>query len=297
MPPLVTIRPRILPQAHGPDPEGVVRAAELLYGHSERRRAEQIRAQELEAARQHDVSMAELRGDIGSRQIGERGEVESGLLGQRGAQELEQIGARGVESRATDEAAFELRRPFMERELDQGDVRLGLQRRGQNLDYDVSLLSLFQRANEEEGRNTRFNVGQRGSSGSEFPLQSFGRDIAEDYLTNPQTGEVDYSRLGEVMEIMRGRVPAGAAAGGRMTVPPGLTRNEQGTPISYGSPSGDFQLDSAQIAQIRNQPPESHVEALRALPDPDSRAEYLSLLEPRIAQYLQRLVTQSGGGM
>jgi len=293
------------------DPGGVIRAAEFLYGHQQRKQAAETRAAELESGRQHDLALVEARGGVEGELIGMRGEEQRAtqregveletdlVLPARQRMEESLIGSRGVQARETDAAAFELRAPLEE-------ARLGLQERGQ----DITREGQWQRHNlgimEEIGRNDRF----REPTGEAFPLQSFGRDIADDFLYDPETGDLDPSRIPALMDVMAGQrggasglgLTAGAAAGGRTTTPPaagagtrpGLQQNEAGVPTGYISPQGDFQLDSAQVAGIRGQSIESHIETLLSIPDGETRMEYLEILEPMVAETVLGLFQQRG---
>ena len=160
-----------------------------------------------------------------------------------------------------------------------------------------------------------------------FPLQGFGRDIASEFLSDPETGELDASRIPALTRIMAGDTSglgqrAGEATGSRTSTPPregifprmrnlffgpgdqgggaqqpqgGLQRNESGAVTGWVSPGGDFSLDSATVAGVRQAPLESHVETLLAIPDDETRQEYLEILEPELAQQVIQLYQQRGG--
>jgi len=222
-PPVVDIRPRVLPRAIGGEGglEGIQAAADAFLQVSERRRDRQLRR-----------DLERLRGDIqGTLQEGRLAAQErlSGTFEERAQQELERIRAQAREQRGTIGFEFGLDAPFREQELDLRGRGLDIQEQLGLLDNETRrAIGLGQIQQRDLESLRRFNIGladinQRnqlaragfgigGRRGSLFPLQSlattlggqfdigggFGRDITRE----------DIIGLGE---IARGNFDRGAS--------------------------------------------------------------------------------------
>lgn len=162
MPPVVNLRPRVLPQATRGGEQELQNAANILL--AEHRREEEMTFEEEQAAKQRQMQreMAQLRAETQLETSGtfeDRAGLEREVSGTfedrarenlrqirlRGEEERRGIELRGEETRETTELQFGLERPLRERALDIDERAVDVRRQGDLERFNLGLADLNQR--------------------------------------------------------------------------------------------------------------------------------------------------------